>query len=109
MMPNDLPPWYTVQQQTQRWLAAGVFAAMVHDLRALLAAGRQAAASAALFDARTTLPPKTVGITFDDGYLDNFQYALPILLSCGVPATFFVVTGLIAQVRQRSELGNRWC
>jgi transposase len=55
MMPNDLPPWYTVQQQTQRWLAAGVFEAMVHDLRALLrlAAGRQAAPSAAIFDART--------------------------------------------------------
>jgi transposase len=55
MMPNDLPPWYTVQQQTQRWLAAGVFEAMVQDLRALLrlAAGRQAAPSAAIFDART--------------------------------------------------------
>ena len=42
MMPNDLPPWYTVYQQSQRWLNAGVFEAMVHDLRALmrLAAGR---------------------------------------------------------------------
>jgi hypothetical protein len=36
MMPNDLPPWHTVYQQTQRWLAAGVFEAMVHDLRRLL-------------------------------------------------------------------------
>jgi transposase len=36
MMPNDLPPWYTVYQQTQRWLKAGVFEAMVHDLRRLL-------------------------------------------------------------------------
>jgi len=25
MMPNDLPPWYTVYQQAQRWIAAGVF------------------------------------------------------------------------------------
>lgn len=55
MMPNDLPPWYTVYQQTQRWLAAGVFEAMVHDLRALLrlAAGRNAQPSAAIFDGRT--------------------------------------------------------
>ena len=36
MMPNDLPPWYTVYQQTQRWLAAGVFEQLVHDLRMLL-------------------------------------------------------------------------
>ncbi len=24
-LPNDLPPWYTIYQQTQRWLKAGVF------------------------------------------------------------------------------------
>ncbi len=44
MMPNDLPPWYTVYQQTQRWIAAEVFETMVHDLRVLLrlASGRDA-------------------------------------------------------------------
>ena len=36
MMPNDLPPWPAVQQQTQRWLRAGCFEAMAHDLRLLL-------------------------------------------------------------------------
>ena len=35
--PNDLPPWYTVYQQTRRWLNAGVFEALVHDLRMLVA------------------------------------------------------------------------
>src|SRR5512134_2624934 len=42
MMPHDLPPWEAVYQQLRRWLAAGVFEAMIHDLRALLrvAAGR---------------------------------------------------------------------
>jgi len=55
MMPNDLPPWHTVYQQTQRWLAAGVFEAMVHDLRRLLrvAAGRAPEPSAAVLDGRT--------------------------------------------------------
>ena len=55
MMPNDLPPWYTVYQQTQRWFTAGVFEAMVHDLRALLrlASGRTEQPSAAIFDGRT--------------------------------------------------------
>jgi transposase len=55
MMPNDLPPWYTVNQQAQRWLKAGVFEAIVHDLRVLLrlAEGRNEQPSAAIFDSRT--------------------------------------------------------
>ena len=55
MMPNDLPPWEIVYQQAQRWFAAGVFEALVHDLRVLLreAAGRKGAPSAAIFDSRT--------------------------------------------------------
>lgn len=55
MMPNDLPPWHVVYQQTQRWLKAGVFEAMVHDLRVLLrlGAGRTGEPSAAIFDSRT--------------------------------------------------------
>jgi transposase len=55
MMPNDLPPWEVVYQQTQRWHRAGVFESLVHDLRELLrvAAGRQARPSAAVFDSRT--------------------------------------------------------
>jgi transposase len=55
MMPNDLPSWHTVYQQTQRWIEAGVFEAIVHDLRELLrqASGRNAQPSAAVFDART--------------------------------------------------------
>lgn len=55
MMPNDLPPWYTVYQQTQRWMVAGVFEDLVHDLRALLrlAKGKAEQPSAAIFDGRT--------------------------------------------------------
>lgn len=30
-LPNNFPAWEVVYQQTQRWLAAGVFEAMVHD------------------------------------------------------------------------------
>ncbi len=55
MLPHDLPPWHAVYQQTQRWLKAGVFEAMVHDLREVLrlAAGRNAQPSAVIFDSRT--------------------------------------------------------
>jgi transposase len=55
MMPNDLPPWYTVYQQTQRWLKAGVFEALVRDLRMLMREieGRNPQPSAAILDGRT--------------------------------------------------------
>ena len=55
MMPNDLPPWAAVYQQTQRWLTAGVFEAIVQDLRRLLRVveGRPAEPSAAILDSRT--------------------------------------------------------
>ncbi len=55
LLPNDLPPWAAVYQQTQRWIAAGSFEAIVHDLRALLrvAQGRNEQPSAAIFDGRT--------------------------------------------------------
>ena len=55
MIPNDLPPWEIVYQQTQRWIAAGVFEAMVHDLREMLrmAEGRAPDPTAAIIDSRT--------------------------------------------------------
>ena len=55
MLPNDLPPWEAVYQQTQRWLIAGVFENMVNELRELLrvAEGRKEQPSGAIFDSRT--------------------------------------------------------
>ncbi len=41
-----------------------------------------------------------VAITFDDGYKDNFDIALPILKKYGFPATIFVISGLIGQARR---------
>jgi transposase len=54
-MPNDLPPWEAVYQQSQRWLAAGVFEAMTQDLRRILRVleGRHEEPTAAVFDSRT--------------------------------------------------------
>ncbi len=55
MMPHDFPPWAAVYQQTQRWLKAGVFEAIVADLRAVLrvAQGRTMPPSAVSGDSRT--------------------------------------------------------
>ncbi|WP_284246680.1 IS5 family transposase [Methylobacterium haplocladii] len=54
-MPNDLPPWAAVYQQSQRWHAAGCFEQLAEDLRAVLrlAAGRKADPTAAILDSRT--------------------------------------------------------
>jgi peptidoglycan/xylan/chitin deacetylase (PgdA/CDA1 family) len=43
------------------------------------------------------IPPRTVGISFDDGYADNFTTALPVLKLYDLPATFFLVAGMIGK------------
>jgi len=54
-MAHDLPPWHTIYQQTQRWLKAGLFEDIVHDLRMLMREidGRNPHPSAAILDSRT--------------------------------------------------------
>lgn len=42
-----------------------------------------------------TLPARAVCITFDDGYADNAEIALPLLQKYGVTATFFIATGFL--------------
>lgn len=42
-----------------------------------------------------TLPARSLAITFDDGYADNHDVALPILLRHGITATFFIATGYL--------------
>jgi peptidoglycan/xylan/chitin deacetylase (PgdA/CDA1 family) len=44
-------------------------------------------------------PSRTVVVTFDDGYRDNYEHAAPILTEFGVPATFFVTTDAIGSER----------
>jgi len=42
-----------------------------------------------------TLPARPAVISFDDGYLDNHDVALPLLREHGLPAVFFVATGFL--------------
>jgi peptidoglycan/xylan/chitin deacetylase (PgdA/CDA1 family) len=52
------------------------------ELRAALAVGEPIA-------------PRTVAITFDDGYADNHEHALPVLAELGLPATVFITVGAV--------------
>lgn len=44
MLPNDVPPWYVVYQQTRRWMRAGAVEMIAHDLRAMLRLAEEQAA-----------------------------------------------------------------
>jgi peptidoglycan/xylan/chitin deacetylase (PgdA/CDA1 family) len=43
------------------------------------------------------LPPRSVVLTFDDGYRDNYTNVFPILQRHGFTATFFVITGEVGR------------
>jgi transposase len=71
LLPTNFPPWPAVYQQAQRWLAAGCFEHMVHDLRAILrwADGRADDPTAVILDARTVQStPESGGRAGYDGH-----------------------------------------
>jgi peptidoglycan/xylan/chitin deacetylase (PgdA/CDA1 family) len=45
------------------------------------------------------LPARSIVVTFDDGYQDNYQYALPILAKYRVPATIYLVSSTLTDGR----------
>ena len=55
MLPGDFPPWQAVEQQAKRWMEAGCFEALTHDLREMLRLlqERNPRPTAAILDGRT--------------------------------------------------------
>ncbi|KAF1015873.1 MAG: Poly-beta-1,6-N-acetyl-D-glucosamine N-deacetylase [Stenotrophomonas maltophilia] len=58
------------------------------------------------FLAGKPVPHKSIVITFDDGYLDNWVYAHPILQKYGMHAVVFVVTGWMGEGPLRPHAGQ---
>lgn len=48
-----------------------------------------------------------IAVTFDDGWVDNFQYALPVLTELKIPATIFVVSGEMCGVSPLRRMSER--
>jgi len=46
---------------------------------------------------KEAIPAKTVAITFDDGYYNNYQYAYPVLKKYNIPATIFIIVGQVGR------------
>lgn len=70
-----------------------------NHLRAIRAAGCTIVSTRALAEARLAgcpLPPRPIVLHFDDGYLDNWLYAAPLLRKANAPATFYASLDFVA-------------
>ena len=90
--------WHNVEPT---WCFPATRGAGTRGLQAQLAFLRRAANVVPLADALAALgrgdplPPRAVALTFDDGYRDQLHLAVPMLERLGLPATFFLVPGLL--------------
>jgi peptidoglycan/xylan/chitin deacetylase (PgdA/CDA1 family) len=50
-----------------------------------------------MFIKNIPFPEKSVAVTFDDGYKNNFTTAMPILDKNNIPTTFYIAAGMIGQ------------
>lgn len=57
-------------------------------------------------DGSVTLPENPIVVTFDDGYLSNYEIAYPILKDLEIPATIFVVTDTVGEVAGGGKVNN---
>ena len=114
MIPNDLPPWSSVHQQAQRWIKAGCFEAMAHDLRKVLRllAQRPEEPSAVIVDGRSLRStPESGGRAGYDGHkrkkgskvhaaVDTLGHLLALKVTAANEQERAQVAELLAQVQE---------
>lgn len=57
-------------------------------------------------DGSVDIPENPIVVTFDDGYLSNYEIAYPILSELQIPATIFVVTDTVGAVAGEGKVNN---
>jgi len=87
------------EQKTKLSLSAASFALQMEYLYKNKYKVISLAEMADLIRAKKRIPHRTVTITFDDGFRNNYLCAYPILKRYGFPATFFVVVGWVGSDR----------
>ena len=117
MIPNDLPPWHTIYQQSIRWIKAECFIAMVYDLREMLrvALDKHPQPTAAIFDGRTlqSTPESGARAGYDGAKrkkgskvhiaVDTLGHLLALHVTPANDQERAQVAELVAQVQQATE------
>lgn len=91
--------WHNVESSWCFPLPPGGARGLRRQLLALRGAARVVPLTEALdvLAAGGSPSPRTVALTFDDGYRDNLRLAVPLLEELELPATFFLVPGLLSR------------
>lgn len=91
--------WHNVERTWHYPAAAGGgIAGFERQLRRLRRLGTVVPLAPALrlLSTGQPLPPRAIALTFDDGYRDNLELGAPVLERLGLPATFFLVPGILS-------------
>jgi peptidoglycan/xylan/chitin deacetylase (PgdA/CDA1 family) len=91
--------WHNVERTWHYPAAAGGgIAGFERQLRRLRRLGTVVPLARALrlLSTGQPLPPRAIALTFDDGYRDNLELGAPVLERLGLPATFFLVPGILS-------------
>jgi peptidoglycan/xylan/chitin deacetylase (PgdA/CDA1 family) len=81
--PNDWTMSTAAFQQQINWLRRRFDLVSMAEAQTRIAAGKNFRPTAC--------------ITFDDGYADNMRFAVPLLIKCGIPFTYFVATDFLLE------------
>jgi peptidoglycan/xylan/chitin deacetylase (PgdA/CDA1 family) len=90
--------WHNVESTWRYPAPAGSgLRGFVRQMRALRSLTNVVPLESAFADlhAGRRLPHRAVALTFDDGYLDNLELAVPVLRDLGLPAVFYLVPGIL--------------
>jgi transposase len=105
-LPGDFPPWSAVYQQARRWLHAGVYEAIAHDLRIIerVLKDRQEEPSAVIFDARTVQStPESGGRAGYDGH--KKKNGSKVHIAVDTLGNLLAVTVTAASEQEREQVG----